>query len=122
MRPRVLTSIILLALTGTVVAQTPQKKFMAAPVTIEDQGSFFIGGVAKVTDYAAVPFVPPGQPGAIASAIIGLLRDEAGAKQLGLRLRARVQANYSPVEVVRRVESVYDDVAGDLRRRVIDAH
>src|SRR4051812_614279 len=62
MRPRVLTSIILLALTGTVVAQTPQKKFMAAPVTIEDQGSFFIGGVTKVTDYAAVPFAPPGQP------------------------------------------------------------
>jgi hypothetical protein len=41
--------------------QTPQKKFMAAPVTIEDQGSFFIGGMTKVTDYAAVPFAPPGQ-------------------------------------------------------------
>ena len=62
MRPRVLTSIMLLALTGTVVGQTPQKKFMGGPVTIEDQGSFFIGGVTKVTEYAAVPFAPPGQP------------------------------------------------------------
>jgi hypothetical protein len=62
MRPRVITSIILLALTGTVVAQTPQKKFMAGPVTIEDQGSFFIGGVTKVSNYATVPFAPPGQP------------------------------------------------------------
>jgi hypothetical protein len=50
----------------------PQKKFLTAPIMIEDQGSFFIGGVAKVTDYATLPppagttGVPPGaavQPG-----------------------------------------------------------
>jgi hypothetical protein len=58
---RLLVSALLLAVTCPAAAQTPQKKFMAAPVTIEDQGSFFIGGMIKVTDYAAVPFAPPGQ-------------------------------------------------------------
>jgi len=58
---RLLVSALLLALTCPIAAQTPQKKFMAAPVTIEDQGSFFVGGMTKVTDFAAVPFAPPGQ-------------------------------------------------------------
>ena len=58
---RLLASALLLALTCPTAAQTPQKKFMAAPVTIEDQGSFFIGGITKVSDYAAAPFAPPGQ-------------------------------------------------------------
>src|SRR5687767_7446810 len=61
-RVRVLASVVLLALTVPAAAQAPQKKFMAAPVTIEDQGSFFIGGVTKVTPHAAIPFAPPGQP------------------------------------------------------------
>jgi hypothetical protein len=38
------------------------KRFMGGPVTLEDQGSFFVGGVTKVSDYATVPFAPPGQP------------------------------------------------------------
>ena len=58
---RLLVSALLLAVTCPTAAQTPQRKFMAAPVTIEDQGSFFIGGTTKVTDYAAAPFAPPGQ-------------------------------------------------------------
>jgi len=36
-----------------------QKKFLTGPLTIEDQGSFFIGGVQKIT-YQAAP-VPPNQ-------------------------------------------------------------
>jgi hypothetical protein len=55
-------SFVLLGMTAVVGAQAPQKRFMAAPVTIEDQGSFFIGGVTKVSDHATVPFAPPGQP------------------------------------------------------------
>src|SRR5215469_1870478 len=31
------------------------KKFLAKPLVIEDQGSFFIGGVPKVTSYASAP-------------------------------------------------------------------
>ena len=50
------------ALNGGLAAQAPQKKFMGGPVTIEDQGSFFVGGVTKVSEHATVPFAPPGQP------------------------------------------------------------
>ena len=31
------------------------RKFLKKPLVIEDQGSFFIGGVPKVTNYATVP-------------------------------------------------------------------
>jgi hypothetical protein len=62
MRVRVFVAAMLLILTGPLSAQAPHKKFMAAPVTIEDQGSFFIGGITKVTEHAAIPFAPPGQP------------------------------------------------------------
>jgi len=40
----------------------PQKKFLTGPLVIEDQGSFFIGGVPKVTDYSTLP-PAPGTPG-----------------------------------------------------------
>jgi hypothetical protein len=52
-----LTSILLLALAGSLGAQEGQKmkKFLTKPLVIEDQGSFFIGGVPKVTNYALVP-------------------------------------------------------------------
>jgi hypothetical protein len=36
------------------------KKFLTKPLVIEDQGSFFIGGVPKVTNYASTP--PPNNP------------------------------------------------------------
>ena len=55
-------ALIFLSLAITVTAQSPQKRFMGGPVTIEDQGSFFIGGVQKVSEHAALPFAPPGQP------------------------------------------------------------
>ena len=65
-RARLLAAMTLLVLTGPVAAQSPQKKFMGGPVTIEDQGSFFVGGVTKVTEHAAIPFGPPGQTPAAA--------------------------------------------------------
>ncbi len=34
---------------------------MGGQLVLEDQGSFFIGGVPKISDYAAIPFAPPGQ-------------------------------------------------------------
>jgi hypothetical protein len=42
--------------------QGQHKRFMGGPVTLVDQGSFFVGGVTKVSEYAAVPGAPPGQP------------------------------------------------------------
>jgi hypothetical protein len=53
---------IVVALAPTVAGQGAQtRRMMGGPVTLEDQGSFFIGGVTKVTEHAAVPFAPPGQ-------------------------------------------------------------
>ena len=40
----------------------PPHRFMGGPVTLEDQGSFFVGGVTKITEYASTPNAPPGQP------------------------------------------------------------
>src|SRR5580658_367587 len=54
--------LLLLAIAGIASAQeTPKmKKFLTKPLVIEDQGSFFIGGVPKVTNFATVP--PPNNP------------------------------------------------------------
>jgi len=52
---------LLLAIAGSAAAEDGQKvkKFLTKPLVIEDQGSFFIGGVPKITNYATVP--APGQ-------------------------------------------------------------
>ena len=55
------TAVLLAAATLPCHGQAP-KRFMGGPVTLEDQGSFFVGGVTKVSEYAAVPGAPPGQP------------------------------------------------------------
>jgi hypothetical protein len=49
--------ILLLGLTGVASAEDApkMKRFLTKPLVIEDQGSFFIGGVPKVTNYATVP-------------------------------------------------------------------
>jgi len=55
------------ALVSSVVAQDAKsKKFLTKPITIEDQGSFFIGGVPKVTNYAGL--APANTPNAAAQA------------------------------------------------------
>src|SRR6185369_18022938 len=62
----VLAGILIGALAGSVSAQKglkSTKKFLTGPLTIEDQGSFFIGGVTKVTDYAG-PAPAAGTPAA----------------------------------------------------------
>ena len=59
-RTLLVTFLSLAALTQPCYGQAPQR-FMGGPVTLEDQGSFFIGGVTKVSPYATVPGAPPGQ-------------------------------------------------------------
>jgi hypothetical protein len=62
-----LAAALVLALASGVAAQkAPQsKRYMGGQLVLEDQGSFFIGGVAKVSEHAAIPFAPPGgQPAA----------------------------------------------------------
>jgi hypothetical protein len=57
-----LVSMFLLgAMTASVLAQESKtRRFLKKPLVIEDQGSFFIGGVPKVTTYATPP--PPNNP------------------------------------------------------------
>src|SRR5262245_10185439 len=56
------SAILLISIAATSVGQNGggTKKFLSKPLVIEDQGSFFIGGVTKVTNYATVP--PPNAP------------------------------------------------------------
>jgi hypothetical protein len=48
-----LSATLLVATVG--IASAEMKKFLTKPLVIDDQGSFFIGGVPKVTNYATVP-------------------------------------------------------------------
>jgi hypothetical protein len=44
---------------GAAAQNTPKmKKFLTKPLVIEDQGSFFVGGVPKITNYATVVQAP----------------------------------------------------------------
>jgi hypothetical protein len=55
MRQRTLFIVVLILITAAAVSAqqaAKAKKFLSKPLVIEDQGSFFIGGVPKVTNYA----------------------------------------------------------------------
>jgi hypothetical protein len=56
------SAVLLVTMGVGVLAQesSKTKKFLTKPLVIEDQGSFFIGGVPKVTNFATVP--PPNNP------------------------------------------------------------
>jgi hypothetical protein len=58
-----LLTLLLVALaTGIDAQDQPRRKFLGGPLVLEDQGSFFVGGVPKISEHAARPFAPPGQP------------------------------------------------------------
>jgi len=67
---RTLAALVVLlgVVTPTLSGQTvpAPKKFLGGPLVIEDQGSFFVGGVQKITNHAAA--VGPPAPGAAAPA------------------------------------------------------
>ena len=87
-------AMLLVAMAASVSAQTNQKpkKFLGGPLVIEDQGSFFVGGVQKVTDHAVVP--PPAAPGAPAPA--------GGDRPATDHHRPDVRAVPDPAEEIRR--------------------
>jgi len=68
---RLFPAILLMAFAGSAMAEDApkMKRFLTKPLVIEDQGSFFIGGVPKVTNYATVP--PAGQSSVPNQIIIG---------------------------------------------------
>jgi hypothetical protein len=67
-RETAVSALMVVAMAAALSAQAPAKRFLTAPLTIEDQGSFFIGGIQKITDYAGVPPVPA--PGAAAASVV----------------------------------------------------
>src|SRR4030095_6489154 len=61
MRQSFSIALVLVLLAASASAQDSRpKRFLGGPLTIEDQGSFFIGGVQKVTTFATVPVAAPG--------------------------------------------------------------
>ena len=87
-------AVLLLAMVAGISAQTGQKpkKFLGGPLVIEDQGSFFVGGVQKITEHAAVP--PPPRPAAGA----------AGSDTAADHDRPDVRAVPDPAEEIRRAD------------------
>jgi len=76
----------------TVLAEDgSKKKFLSKPLVIEDQGSFFIGGVPKVTEYATVP--APNQPNTPNQIMIGQM-------YVQFQIPARKASNVPPVIMV----------------------
>ena len=57
-RKYLFTAVLFVISAITLSGQTRTKRFLTAPLTIEDQGSFFVGGVTKITDHASVPPLP----------------------------------------------------------------
>src|SRR5262245_66642712 len=92
----VFSAVLLVSMVANVVAQngSKTKKFLKKPLLIEDQGSFFIGGVPKVTNYATLP--APNSPNqALTPAQITV-----GPMYVQFQIPARKKPNAFPVLIV----------------------
>lgn len=67
-----------------------------------------VGGLPEIVDHDATGLVvPPGDPDALASAIVALVRDPAKARAFGEAARARALSEFSADVATERVEAVY---------------
>jgi glycosyltransferase involved in cell wall biosynthesis len=55
--------------------------------------------------------VPPGDPEALAAAIVDMLSDEERRVAMGSAARAHALANYGWDDIARRLEEAYEEVA-----------
>src|SRR5689334_14858642 len=88
-------TVLAVGMVASLVAQEGgRKKFLSKPLVIEDQGSFFIGGVPKVTPYATV--APPNapNPGNVPNQIT------IGQMYVSFQIPARKKGNMPPVIMV----------------------
>jgi glycosyltransferase involved in cell wall biosynthesis len=58
--------------------------------------------------------VPPGDPGALAEALIALLEDEPLRRRLGAAARELARERYAWPDIARRLEAIYERVAGTV--------
>ncbi len=78
----------------------------ATPVVASD-----IPGFAAVATGDAAVLVPPGDVGALAEAVIGVLEDEPRRVEMGLAGRALAEDLYAWGDVARRLEEIYERVS-----------
>jgi len=71
------------------------------------------GTLEAVEDGVSGVLVPPGNPAALAKAIVGLLRDPQKMVKIGRAGRERVERYFSVRTMVNNFESLYDQTAND---------
>jgi phosphatidylinositol alpha-mannosyltransferase len=71
-----------------------------------------IPGFADVADPEAAMLVPPGDEQALAAAVVSMLADEERRVAMGRAGRVLVEQHYAWSDVARRLETVYERVAG----------
>ena len=93
-------AVLLVATAASLSAQTgpTPKRFLGGPLTIEDQGSFFIGGVPKVTDYAVVP--PPAAAAGAATPAVTPQQITIGQMYVQFQIPAKKYSRGWPVIMV----------------------
>jgi phosphatidylinositol alpha-mannosyltransferase len=79
----------------------------ATPVVASD-----ISGYRGVMSPDAGLLVPPGEPAALADAIVSLLADEPRREELGRAARAIAQERYSWDRIARQLAEIYEALAG----------
>jgi phosphatidylinositol alpha-mannosyltransferase len=82
----------------------------ATPVVASD-----ISGYRGVMEPEAGRLVPPGDPQALADALVALLDDEAARVQLGRAARALAEDRYSWDGIAQRLAEIYESLAGPRR-------
>ena len=85
----------------------------ATPVVASD-----IAGYRDVMTPEAGVLVPPGDPAALAGAVVALLEDEARRRTLGAAARELARERYSWEDIARRLVGIYELVTGRARAPV----
>jgi phosphatidylinositol alpha-mannosyltransferase len=84
----------------------------ATPVVASD-----IPGYRDVVTPGSAITVPPGEPGALAEGIASMLADESRRSAMGVAARELAVSRYAWPDLARRLEGIYERVAGRDRER-----
>jgi len=79
------------------------------------------GGTAEVVGRGAGLLVPPGDPGAIAAAVVALARDPEARRRHAATALARLGAEFDIAAMLRAIEDQYDEVLGATRTSQLGA-